>query len=209
MIFSNRTKAIVLIVLGAVALVAAIWLIIVPLMKSGKSSVQQPPPLVSNPAIAPAVKPQAAQPAPKPADPNSPAEKERQAQEKLKQQASDFAVLIGTYSNTDGFDSLREAGLLTSADLNAFLLKQRDQLLKDHPRYGPSWGQTTVAISSRLVSGAPLLSGSDASVLIQTQREITSDARMEKAVYEEATITFKKDAARWVVTRIEAKTIEQ
>lgn len=202
----RRTIAISLIVLGALGLIAALWWFVIPLFRKNQPT-QQPPPIVVNTptngapsTITPTTPPL------KPVDPNSPAEKERQAQERLKQQASEFVVLAETYANTDEFDSLREAGLRATKDLQDFLLKQRAALIAAHPRFGPSWGQTTRAIATRIISGIPILSSEKAEVVVQVQHETGSVDGERKTSYEEVTVSFQKSNSAWIAARIDTKT---
>ncbi len=205
---SQRTKAIGLLALGVIGLLVAVWWFVWPWVReSGKA--RQPAPVVSTgPTTGSPVTPGISSSAKQAPDANSPEEKERQAQERLKQQASEFVVMVGTFSQADEFDALREAGLQTTKDLHGFLSKQRATLMAAHSRFGPSWGQTTRAISARLISGTPLLSSSSAEVMVQAQREVGSINGDRKTSYEEVTVTFQKSGALWVASRLESKPYE-
>ena len=159
-----KEQKIGLLALGVIGLLVAVWWFVWPWVReSGKA--RQPAPVVSTgPTTGSPVTPGISSSAKQAPDANSPEEKERQAQERLKQQASEFVVMVGTFSQADEFDALREAGLQTTKDLHGFLSKQRATLMAAHSRFGPSWGQTTRAISARLISGTPLLSSSEVMV---------------------------------------------
>lgn len=205
---SQRTKAWILIALGAVGLILALWFVVIPLWRENRPSAQPPPVETTAPTTGSPSAPTIAIPAQPAADPNSPEEKERQAQERLKQQASAFVAFIGTYANEDGFGSLREAGLRSTGDLQSFLLKQRDALSAVHPRFGPSWGQTTRAVAARVLSGIPVLLSDKAEVVVQTQRETGPAGGERKTTYEEVTISFQKSDGAWIASRIEHKPYE-
>ena len=199
---SKRTIAIFLIVLGIVAVVLAVLWIGLPTWRSGKI-VAQPPSLSKT---APTTASPSGGVVKTPSTTGSVVnENERTAQERLKQQATDFAARVGTFSSVNGFDSLREASLLVNGEARTSLMKTRQDMIVTHPMYGPSWGQTTKSVAVRITSGFPIQSNNNAELVIQVQRTTETGNIISHPFYEEVTLSYVPDHSLWIVTRVASK----
>lgn len=193
---SKRFIAVALSLLAIVALIlVGVWLF------GGKKKVVQPlpPGRTQYPGVVPGQTGKAPTPTPSPTDP---AERERQAQDALNRQASTFAASVGSYSNADGFASIKNLYTQVTSDVKTFLETQRAQLLKNHPTFSSSWGQTTRALSSKITSPLPILSKNSVDVRVQSQQTIESIGASPIVSYMEADITFQKSGDAWIVSQI-------
>jgi hypothetical protein len=139
-------------------------------------------------------------------DPQSPEERERQAQEALKRHALSFAARYGSYSNTDEFGSWRSLGVDITAGVQPYLVAEQKKLLQAHPQKDGYWGQTTKALSSRITSALPVLGKTTAEVTVQTQQTITADAQPNPSVsYQEMILSYSNVNGTWLVSRITLK----
>jgi hypothetical protein len=198
---NKRLLAIVLVLFAIATVILAFVWVVLPLFRP---STEQPPPLPS-PAgpVTPPTPAFPTQPPEPPPDPNSPAEKERQAQEALKRRAVDFASRVASYSSVDDFAGIRDVFGDATAEVQSFLEAERKKLVEAHPSFGPSWGQTTRSVASRIEEGIPVLNGTRAVVVVQTQKTIERSDGPSETRYEEAVLSFQKVNGEWLVNRIE------
>ncbi len=136
-------------------------------------------------------------------------ERERQAQEALKQQMISFSGRVGSYGNADGFDGLRQAGLLVSSAMKTQLETQRQGLLAKYQRTDLSFVQTTKGLSALITQGRPVLSASKAQVAVQVQQTISSaEFTTPQTSYLEWTFEVERQGSDWVVTGMSSKPFE-
>ncbi|MCR4256881.1 MAG: hypothetical protein NUW08_04210, partial [Candidatus Uhrbacteria bacterium] len=111
----------------------------------------------------------------------------------------DFGARQGTYSNADGFDSLRELYAVVTPELQVKLEERRTQLLRDHPTFGASWSQTMRTLSSAIENGSLQLGDrTNATVIVQAQ-QITDDARTgQTSTLVALRISFVKQNDAWI-----------
>ncbi len=197
---NKRFLFVILAVVGLIAVGLVIWFVLRPVLPGLPGS--QQPPTLPNRVETPFDPSKAVPPTPNPdikADPTSPEEKERQAQEALKRQALDFSARQGTYSNSDDFDSLRELFPIVSAAFRTKLEARREQLRRDHPSFGPAWSQTMRALSADIEpTSAPVLSKNEALVYVQAQ-QVTEDNRAEPvAALVRLSVFFTKQDGVWI-----------
>ncbi len=204
---SKRTLALLLIIGGIVAILAVLLWLFYP-AKRAPGSPLQPSGTVpvgvlkgKSPNGSPSPSRAGGTTPPAPAVMTS-AERERQAQEALKQQAMVFAAREGSYSNADEFISIRAVYVDVTAGMQTFLEAERQQLIKAHPARGASWGQTSHALSARLSSNPPLLGKDSAEVTVQIQQTITADNNSPTVSYQEIILSFQKVGDRWLVTHL-------
>ncbi len=203
----KRTLLILLIV-GAIAAVLAVIIFI--LKPFGDLPGQQPPPLPERvertfePSDA-VPKPPAPSPAP---DVNDPAERERQAQEAMKRQGMDFAGRVGSYSSVDNFAALRDVYALVTDEYRAKLEVMRADLIKQYPSFGTSWGRTYRPLTTKILSGTPVLSSSR--VVVEVQGQLIIERAGENPVVSnvKSTITFVKQGTNWIVSDVTEATLE-
>jgi hypothetical protein len=202
----KRTKAIILIAIGGVAVFLIIVWLFLPLLLR-KPNTDQPPSLPTT------TQPTTPTPSPVvpsinlPTDGNSPEEIERQAQEKMKQFAMAFAARAGSYGNGDSFEGLNDAKLDAAAEVRSYLDKERARLQKLHPATGSAWGQTAKPVAPRITSVLPVLGKGTGEVTVQTQI-ITTEEGKETVTYQNAVITMAVLEGGWKATRIEWKAVE-
>lgn len=198
----KRTIAILLIIFGIIAILAALYWTFSPVIKNGSvlPRVTQPQP---SPQPTPTPSTGTPTPAPKPATPRS-SVNEEQAELVLHQQSLAFAARQGTYTSADGFVALRDIFLDVNPTVRAFYQSEQQRLSKEHP-LGSSWVQTTRALSARITSELPLIGKTQATVTVQARQTIEADQKPAVISYQEIAITFTYDQGRWVVSRVEAK----
>lgn len=171
---------------------------------------QQPPSLPS------AVQSQPEQPSPSAGTPTTPAvnvpatpasptmsrsEQERQAEDALKRDALMFASRVGSYSNADGFSTMKEVYASATDQVKTYLDGERQKLVQAHPQTGTSYGQTMRSLSAQITDGLPLLSSSAATVLVQTYHTI-DDNNVQVSDYQQATLSYVKKGDAWLVDKI-------
>lgn len=196
----NRLLLILLIVTAAIGLIAVFWFILRPALPGGLAP--QPPGTTQNPSDLP-FNPTPSLPTPTtstPVDTNSPAERERQAQEGLKRTSLDMAARLNTYSNADGFDALRVMQASVDASLAAKLEANRVALRRAHPSFGTSWGQSIQALSAVINTPAPILTATQASVTVQGQNTIEDSGKPDAVSQNRITLTFKRNGNSWLVS---------
>jgi DNA polymerase III gamma/tau subunit len=197
---NKRFLFVLLAIAGAIGISLVLWFILRPVLPSFPGINQQPPTL-PNRVETPFDPTKSVPPTPKSdvkADPTSPEERERQAQEALKRQALDFAARQGTYSNSDDFDSLREMFPVVTAALRAKLEARYNDLRRDHPAFGAAWSQTMRALSADIEpSSAPVLNGTQATVYVQAQQVTeTNNSKTDSLV--RLTVEFTRQGSTWI-----------
>lgn len=188
-----------LIAAALLALGAVFWFVLKPVLPGFPS--QQPPALPASVPFDPS-KSAPTPPAPttgvKP-DANSPAERERQAQEALKRQGMDYAARQGSYSNADDYQAIRDAEAGVTAELIAKLEARRTQLRKDHPAFGASYSQTIRSLSTDLdASSIPVLNGTNAKVVVQAQQITEEEGKPRAVTTVLLTLSFVKSGDSWI-----------
>lgn len=202
---SKRTIAILLIVFGLIAIIAALYWTFSPVIKTGSilpgrtQPTPTPQPVPTPSVITP-------QTSPKPASPRV-SINEEQAELVLRQQALAFAARQGTYTSADGFIALRDVYLDVNPTIRAFYEAEQQRLSKEHPLMGDAWLQTTRALSARITSDLPLIGKSQATVTVQAQQIIEAGQKPASISYREIVVTFTYMQGRWVVSRVESKAL--
>jgi hypothetical protein len=181
---NKRFYLLILFVAAIIGIGLVVWFILRPVLPFGGTPAEQPPALRANvetPFDPTKAAPQPPETGEQPAvDANSPEEQERQAEAALNRQAMDFAARQGTYSNADGFESLRGVFPSVTSELRTKLEERRNQLLKDHPTYGTAWSQTIRTLSSSIEQASlPIGDRTNATLVVQSQ-QITEDAHAGK-----------------------------
>jgi hypothetical protein len=123
----------------------------------------------------------------------------------LKQQASDFSARAGSYSSVDGFASIRDVYVGVTASVQTYLEVQRKQLIQAHPAYGPSWGQTTRSLASRITSPLPVLGKDTAEVTVQVQVTVEAAGASPQVSYQEIILSYQKIGGAWIVSHISSQ----
>jgi hypothetical protein len=176
---NKRFLFIILLVVGVVGVALVLWFILRPALPFVRTPEQPPtlPPRAETPFDPSNAVPQPPTGTTGTVDPTSPEERERQAQAALNRQALDFAARQGTYSNSDGFDSLRELYASVTPELQTEFEERRTDLLRDHPTFGTGWSQTMRALSSNIDNASlPLGERTSADVFVQAQ-QVNEDAQ--------------------------------
>ncbi len=186
---------------GILAIAAILFFVFKPFQQSSQIPAQPdvPQQRVFNPQEAVPKLPEATGTPPSADDP---AEAERQAQEALKRQAVEYAARQGTYSSVDGFAAVKTVYDQSTQAVQDFLKARSDKLITQYPSYGPSYGRTTRALSATIVSGTPILSGTEAHVDVQTQVILNDVQAQETVSYELVGLNLKKEAGVWLVSDI-------
>jgi hypothetical protein len=176
---NKRFLFIILLVVGVVGVALVLWFILRPALPFVRTPEQPPtlPPRAETPFDPSNSVLQLPTGTTGTVDPTSPEERERQAQAALNRQALDFAARQGTYSNADGFDSLRALYASVTPELQTEFEERRADLLRDHPTFGTGWSQTMRALSSNIDNASlPLGERTSADVFVQAQ-QVNEDAQ--------------------------------
>lgn len=188
----KRLLLVVLIIAALFGLFAVYWFVLRPVLPGGNQLPAQPPALNQKPPevpfnpTAPSVQKTATTTI---IDASSPEERERQAQNALQRSALDIAARVGSYSNANNFDDLRVMQANVGTEYAAKLVSLRDQLIKDHPSFGTSWGQTIRALSATIDSGSlPVIGKDTVTVSVQGQRMVEDNG---KSFTDYALVTLK------------------
>ena len=207
---TKRTLAILLILLGFAAVLGILaWTFYPVIQDFFQPNTEQQPAALPN-KNAPAGGTQAPVPSGvRPTPPNAAQMElsEQQRQETVKRFASQFVAQQGSYSNADGYAAILTAELLATSDVRAWLEDQRKQLLVQHPQDGTAYGQTTLALATKLVTPAPIKGKTEVQVSVQAQQtvETSNNAAGRKVSYLDYSVTAKLVSGAWVVSRIESK----
>ena len=208
---SKLNIAILLIVFGTLAILAALYWTFAPVIKTGSilPNKNQPSPAApESPEGDLKQKPPASLLEP-PAKPVArEVSSEEQAQLVLRQQALSFAARQGTYANADGFFALQEVYPDATLTLRAFFEAEQLRLTKEHPSMVSAWLQTTKALSARFTSDLPLAKQKSATVVVQAQQIIETGQKSAVISYHEITITFTLTQGRWLVARVASKPLD-
>jgi len=196
----NRILLALLVISAILGVIAVIWFVLRPVLPGGLAP--QPPGTTQNPSDKPFnPTPTLPQPATSTGvDSNSPAERERQAQEALKRTALDMAARLNTYSNADGFDALRALQASVDPTMAVKMEAIRLTLRRDQPSFGTPWGQSVQALSSTLNSPPPILTASQASVTVQVQSTVEDNAKADVVTQNRIDLTFKRNGNAWLVS---------
>ncbi|MDO8617484.1 MAG: hypothetical protein Q7N87_01155 [Candidatus Uhrbacteria bacterium] len=135
----------------------------------------------------------------------TPAERERQAQDALKQQAMVFVAREGSYSNADEFISIRGVYVDVTAGMQTVLELERQKLVAAHPARGAAWGQTSRSLSARVSSSLSVLDQTSAEVTVQAQVTVTAGDAPSSVTYQEIILSFQKVGDRWLVSRMTSR----
>lgn len=198
----KRLLLIVLILLAAAGLFAVFWFVLRPVLPGAPiiqppASTQQPSVREFQPENAVPQPPASTGPAPSATDP---AEQERQAQEAFKRFAMDLAGRVGTYSNADQYGSLRTLQASVDPAYADKLEELRASLLRDHPSYGSSYGQSLRALSAAVdPASLPLTNRTTARVSVQGQLTIESNGSSQTK-YVTVTFEARKNGTAWIAT---------
>lgn len=197
----KRLLLAVLIIAALFGLFAVYWFVLRPVLPGGNQLPSQPPALNQRPPEVPfnpetpSVQKQATTTI---VDASSPEEKERQAQNAAQRAAMDIAARVGSYSNANNFDDLRVMQANVGKDYAAKLAGLREQLMKDHPSFGPSWGQTLRSLSASISSESiPVIGKDTIEVSVQGQRTIESNGASTTS-YSLVTLTLQKKDDGWM-----------
>jgi len=195
----KRYLFLILLVAAILGIGAVLWFVLRPVLPSIPGLTQQPAPLPAEVPFNPSNSaPQVPTTTGTPTDQNSPQERERQAEEAVKRQASDFAARQGTYSNADNFESLRAITATVTPELRTKLEARLAQLRKDHPEFGTSWSQTIRPLSVSLDTfSIPVLNRADAKVYVQAQ-QVTNPGTVETTATVTITVLFVKQGDKWI-----------
>ncbi len=204
----NRILLVLLIIAALIGIGAVVWFVLRPVLPAGilqpPASTQQPSEKPFNPTPALPTAPTSTTQT----DSNSPAERERQAQEALKRTSLDFAARLGSYSNADNFDSLRVLQASVDTGLATKMEALRKNLQGSHPNFGASWGQTTSALSAQIVSATPIIGTSEAKVQVQAQITIESAGSAPVVTQNRVNLTFKNVGNAWIVSEYGVQPLE-
>jgi hypothetical protein len=194
---NKRLVPLLIIILGIIILIAgAIWFFR-PFVQ--KQTTPPPPPPVGT-TVPPGVPgtPQTSQPQKTAVNVSLPDQTEQQAENALRHQANAFASRAGTYGNGDGFESLRALFLEVTPDLRTFLEKMQQDLATAHPMNGPTWGQTSRVVATKLTKGLPVKTSTEVEAIVQVQQTIEEQNTPPAVSYKEAIVTFVKQNGAWV-----------
>lgn len=196
----NRILLILLVLAGIAGIIAVVWFVLRPVLPGFSpqppASTQQPSerPFNPTPSIPQAPTSSGA------VDANSPAERERQAQEALKRTAIDLAARLNTYSNANDYEALRQAQSIVDAEYAKQIETLRQTLRREHPSFGLSYGVTMNSLSAVINSPPPIFTATQASVSVQAQRVIENQGKLNDVSQVRIDLTFKKDGTAWVLT---------
>ena len=194
---NKRLLLVILIVVGILALIGVIWFFLI--KTPGTAPIVQQPSqnnvTPSTPFDPSTSVPTFESPTGTPPDPNSAEEKERQAQEKLRRIASNYAVRLSTFSADDGFEAIRDAQAIATPQFQTRLDNLRAQMLKDHP-VGSHWSQEARAVTTNISpSSLPVFGKTTATINVQAQRTVgtTKD-------YLNIALTLTEQGGNWLVS---------
>ena len=196
----RRTTAILLIGFGLIVIIAVLAWLFWPSINTPKAPVEQPPAYPTGQATDPVID----QTAPIVRVPTTPAgQASLRIEERLRRTAQDFVSRAGSYSNTDGFNAVRQAGLGTAPAVQAYLNSEQVRLANLYPITGGSWGQTALGLASRVTTPTPI--GTQTSVVVQVDAQIITEVGLQPSVkdYRQANVTFQKAGEDWAISRLE------
>lgn len=203
---NKRLLAILLVVVGLLAIIGVLWFFffnkpkttLIP-QQPGQNTVTPSVPFDPSTSV-PTFEP----PTGTPPDPNSAEEKERQAQEKLRRIAMNYAGRLGTYSADDGFEAIRDSQAIATTEFQPRLASLRAQLLNDHP-VGSHWSQEARSVTSAIVpTSLPVFGKTSATINVQAQRTVGSTQD-----YLNIAITLTEQNGNWLVSNAVFTTFER
>lgn len=195
----RRTKAILLIVFGVLVIVAVLVWFLWPLKQQLTNPAPQPPGY-QDPVL---TEPLPVQPAPAPVIADPALLESRRLEDKLRRFAEEFASRAGTYSNTDDFAALRDAGLEATAQVRAFLAAERTRLTAAYPLRAGTWGQTARGLASKITSPTPIRDQKEVQVRVDVQIITESGDAAPVTSYRKANLTLQRGGNVWAVSRLD------
>ena len=198
---NNRRIFTGLVVVALIAILGIMWWLFGAAFMRSRVPAEQPPAL---PADTQAVIPQpniplVAQPV---IPPTAAEQQEFQKQDIAIQRAKFFAATLGTYSSVEGFSSFRDVRVQATPEIQDFLMAEQKRLTEAHPAYGPSWSQSTRALSAKISSALPMGSADTVEVQVDTQQVVESAQAPQQISYQRATVAMRKVGSTWFVSRI-------
>ncbi len=196
----RRTQAFLLIAFGVLVIVGVIlWLL--QSWRAANPSVTQPPAYPDGQVQTEPLPVEPAPVAPAPVDPG--VVESRRLEDKLRRMAQDFASRAGTYSNSDDFAALRDAGLEATPSVRAFFANEQKRLRETYALRSGIWGQTAYGLASKITSPTPI--GNQIEVIVQVQTQIITESGSTAPAksYRQANITLQKSGTNWLVSRID------
>lgn len=171
---NKRLLVVILVIFGLFAIVGVLWFFLFR-KPTTPTTPQQPgqntvvPSQPFDPSVA---VPTFTQPTGTPPDPNSAEEKERQAQEKVRRIAANYASRLGTFSADDGFEAIRDMQAIATPTFQARLQNLRNDMLAQHP-VGSHWSQEVRAVTNSIDNASlPVFGKTRVTVNVQGQRTI-------------------------------------
>lgn len=196
----RRTKAILLIAFGVLVILAVIWWLFQS-WREANPAVTQPPAYPDGEVQTAPLPVEPAPAAPAPVDPG--VVESRRLEDKLRRMAQAFASRAGTYSNSDDFAALRDAGLEATPSVRTFLTNEQKRLRETYALRSGIWGQTTYGLTSKITSATPIGAQTEVTVKVQTQVITESGDATPVKSYRQANITLQKSGTSWLVSRID------
>jgi hypothetical protein len=197
---SKRLLAIFLILLGVAGIGLIIFWIVQPL-RTGTTTEQQPPPL---PSTATPNVPRAPTSATKPAEPkaDSPEFAEQKVTEEVKRTAKAAVERLGSYGNTDGFQSIRDSYTDVTAEVRTYLDGVRKQLNADHPASGGAWSQRLRVVTVSVVTPAPIRTSASVELTLDVQQTVSAASQKDLVSYARYGVKLDRTPSQWLVSRI-------
>lgn len=145
---------------------------------------------------------------PKTLDPNSPEERERQAEEAAKRFALQFSARALTFSSLDQFRSLATIYPDATKEVQSYLEKQRQDLAAKYPQTDRTWGMTTNALAARLTTGGGVIGQTKIGVTVQAQQTREAAGVKQTPTYVEIVLELTRNGYAWNVSRITTQPFE-
>ncbi len=127
---------------------------------------------------------------------------EEETQAYLRRRSIDVASRAGTYANGDSFAGIDQVYTDVTPEVKAFLVSQKEVLLKAHPLRGASWGQTTRALAAKIISPLPVSTQTVAEVQVQAQVSSGDQSGAPVITYKQITLSYTKTNGTWLVSSI-------
>lgn len=198
---NKRYLFVALLLVGIIAILGILWWLFGPFLSRTSAPAAQPPALPAK--VQPSTGKGSAPPITKTiVKPTAEQQSELQREDVATQQAKKFATALGTYSSSEGFSSFHDMRVFATQDMQSFLISEQARLVAAHPAYGPSWSQSTRALSATITSSLPLGTANTVEVNVQTQQVITTGASDQQVSYQMATIQMTKQGTDWFLSHI-------
>jgi hypothetical protein len=205
---NRRTLAILLIILGAAAVIGILIWTFYPVYQQRVA--QQPPPITNTVPAPQFTAPQITgdQPIPVPVfrpaatstNPNGPEEQERQAQDALRRRSLDLVSRLGSYASSDQFESMKATYVDLTPAAKTYIESVRQSLVKTYPQT-MSWGRTTKAVAAVITDGFPIRNANNTKVTVQSQ-VITNQGDVATVTYTESFLEFEKQNNIWMLSKV-------